>query len=86
MYENSCNLQIRYTDVILFSDVWLGKKSKEVCNLFSKQYKCLFNSSGARRRVGILYKKYLDMEVTDTYRDMEENILVMKCRISGDCV
>ena len=71
------------TEVILLSDVRLGKKNKEVCNLLSKQYKCLFNSSGARRGVGILYKNDLDIEIFDTYRDEEENILAINCKISG---
>ena len=71
------------TDVILLSDVRLGKKNKEVCNLLSKQYKCLFNSSGARRGVGILYKNDLDIEIFDTYRDEEQNILAINCKISG---
>ena len=71
------------TDIIFLSDVRLGKKNKEVTKLFEKEYKCLFNSSISRRGVGILYKKDLDIEILDTYKDDEENILAISCKISG---
>ena len=76
------------SDIILLSDVRLGKKSREVISHFSKYYKCVFNSAFAKRGVGLLYKRDLDLDILilDTFRDPKENILLLKCRIANDTI
>ena len=72
------------TDIIFLSDVRLGNKSKEVSKLFNQQYKSIFHSSISRRGVGILFRNDLDIEIMDSFRDTDENILIIKCNLAGE--
>ena len=38
------------------------------------------------KKVGILYKDNLDFDITDTFRDVDENILFAKAFVKGSAI
>jgi exonuclease III len=70
-------------DVILLSDVRAGKCFKNVADLFKFHYRTYINSTQARRGVGILIKNNSPIQVVDSFRDEQENIILLKCKVDS---
>ena len=74
-------------DLVFLSDIRLNRKDKKINDIFRIDYKCFFNSTQARRGVGILIKHCLDLTVVNSFKDADENILLLHCIINGsECV
>jgi hypothetical protein len=77
------------TSIIFLSDLRLNNNPNinDITNGFlynnSGRYEFIFHSTLNRRGVGILINKSLNYSILDTYRDDQENILGIKCTISG---
>ena len=66
------------TDVIFLSDTRLGDKGYRLEHLFRMQYKMISNSSMSKRGVCILIKNNINMTIGEEFRDVNENILLIK--------
>jgi exonuclease III len=52
-------------------------------DLIKLRYKGYINSTQARRGVAILIKNGISTVITEQYRDRDENILLINCKIKG---
>ena len=77
------------TDIIFLSDLRLNinESVNDVEKIFltssNKKYKFMHNSSKNSRGVGILISDELDYEICDVFRDVAENILGLRLKISS---
>jgi exonuclease III len=71
------------TDIILLSDTRLNKRDHTVTDKLRLTYKMYHNSTKNSRGVAILFSNNLDYEIIDTVSDAEENLLLVRTRISG---
>jgi exonuclease III len=81
------------TDIILISDLKLSTRNlissaDEVkklfaCNLYDS-YDLIYNSQRNKRGVGILINKKIVLDIEDTFRDAEENTLLIKATYKGE--
>jgi exonuclease III len=79
-------------DIIFLSDLRLGNKNMsttkgEISNMFlinnSEAYNFLANSTRTKRGVGILLKKNLSVNISNTESDPDENFLIVKVSLNG---
>ena len=70
-------------DIVFLSDIRLNHRHKKIVDIFRTDYKFFFNSTRAKRGVGMLIKNNIDITVIDTFQDVDENILLMHCRLNN---
>ena len=73
-----CNM---HADIVFLSDIRLGNKFKKFTDAVRMDYKFVYNSTGSKRGVGILIKNNLDIIILDTYKDVNENIILLRCQL-----
>jgi hypothetical protein len=81
------------SDIIFVSDLRLSNKNLVscadevtkhfICNMYDS-YDFYYNSSRNKRGVGILINKKIIIDVTDQYKDEEENLLLIKAHYKGE--
>jgi len=78
------------TDIVFLSDIRLNNSQeniRDIENIFlsggSKQYKFIYNSSMAKRGVGILISNQLSFDLIEDFHDTDENILGLHCKVNG---
>jgi exonuclease III len=69
------------TDIILLSDIRLSNKLSLFLDLFKLRYRCIINSTKAKRGVAILYKNELNLKEISRFSDPEENFILLNCYI-----
>jgi exonuclease III len=84
-----CNLG---GDIIFLSDIRMGQLNNTSAStkiqttlLKSKlrNHEFLYNSSMNKRGVAILINKNIQTEIIETFKDQQENILLIKCKLNG---
>jgi len=78
---NICNNK---TDIIFLSDTRIGDKGNRLEHLFKMQYKLISNSKMSKRGVCILIKNNINITVDEEFRDVNENILLIKIMHGGN--
>jgi hypothetical protein len=83
------------SDIILLGDIRLSNKNLTLCadevkklflvNMFDA-YELIYNSSLNKRGVGILINKKLCFTLQNIINDQEENFLLAKLLIQGECI
>jgi hypothetical protein len=71
------------TDIILLSDTRMSNKKMIFSDLIKLRYRLYDNSTMSKRGVAILIRNNLDFNVIDTFRDDEQNILLIKAKVKG---
>ena len=72
------------TDIIFLCDIRLGTKFCTVDKHFrANRYKCIAHSNLNKRGVALRYKDTLDLDLLDTIKDTDENILIVNCKIDN---
>jgi exonuclease III len=69
--------------IVFLSDIRLGAKANVVMDQFRLHYRMFANSTLSRRGVAILIKNNLDFTMVNQYKDTDQNILLLKCKING---
>ncbi len=70
-------------DIIFLSDTRLNGRDNTVMEKFKLLYKMHHNSTANSRGVAILFSNRLDIELLNTVKDTDENILLLRIRING---
>jgi len=69
-------------DVVFLSDIRLGTKIKKFTDAVRLNYKVFSNSTSSKRGVCILIKNNIDLTVVNTYKDGNENIILLHCLLN----
>jgi len=71
-------------DIVFLSDMRLNNKHKKIVDIFRTDYRLFYNSSKAKRGVGILVKNSINITIINTFQDAEENILLLHCTLNNN--